>query len=93
MTEPAPDVPRGRVPSEPIETKVIASSLLALAAAATVAVLNAAVADSALLGALPAWAQFIIVTIVPPIATAVAGYWTPHTPRPRIGPPPPHKHL
>lgn len=74
--EPAPPV------RAPVETKVTAATVASFAAGIAAAVLNAAVADTALLGAAPAWLQFLAVTVVPPAATFLAGYAAPPTPRP-----------
>lgn len=83
---PPPNEPRQKAP---IETKVVAGTVASFAAAIAAAVLNAAVGDSALLGALPAWLQFLVVTAVPPLLTVIASYEAPHTPRPVVTPGPP----
>lgn len=88
MSEP---IGHGPARGAPVEAKVITSSLAALAAAAVVAVLNAAVADSALLGALPGWVQFAAVTVVPPLVTLLSGYAAPHSPRPPLEVPHPRR--
>lgn len=57
-----------------VESKVVASSVWAALAAGAIAVLNAAVADSALLGALPPWMQAVVLVAVPPLVTFLGGY-------------------
>jgi hypothetical protein len=59
-----------------IESKVIASSVIALALSAVIAVLNGLVADSALLGVLPPFWQSVVITIVPPLLTFLVGFQT-----------------
>ncbi|MFE4921281.1 holin [Streptomyces sp. NPDC056661] len=64
-----------------IETKVTAASAMTFAVGAAVAVLNAVAADSTLLGPLPAWAQAIVLPLVPTALTFLAGYQAKHSPR------------
>jgi hypothetical protein len=68
----------------PIESKVQAASLWTLGASVGIAVLNAVAANSTLLGGLPALAQFAILAAIPPTATFLAGYVAPSTPRPDL---------
>lgn len=63
-----------------IEKKTLVGSLTVLGVAAAIAVLNA-LQDSPMLGGLPAWAQFLIVTLGPPLLTFLTQYQTAHTPR------------
>lgn len=68
--------------SGPIESKVQSTATATLFASVGVAVLNAVAAHSELLGNLPPLAQFVILAALPPATTWLAGYVTPHTPRP-----------
>lgn len=67
-----------------VERKVKAATIAALAASALVALLNWVVGDNELLGSLPAWLQFVLVTFGPTVATAVAGYKARHTAVPPV---------
>jgi hypothetical protein len=69
-----------------VEAKVKAAALGTLAASIIVALLNAVVGDSKLLGSLPAWLQFVLVTIAPTVLTFVAGYRARHTAIPPAAP-------
>lgn len=57
-----------------MEIKVIFAAILALLASMTLAILNAVNANPALLGGLPTWAQFLIITVIPPVLTFLGGY-------------------
>ena len=57
-----------------IEIKVVVSALVTLLASVALAVLNAVMADSTILGGLHPTAQFIALAAIPPVATALAGY-------------------
>lgn len=65
----------------PVEAKVKWSALGSLLAGLVLALLNAVVADSSILGGLPAWAQFVVVTGAPVLVTFLSGYAAPHTAR------------
>lgn len=65
----------------PVERKVTVATVWALLASIGVALLNAVVADSSVLGPLPGWAQFGILTAAPPLVTFLGGYAAAHTPR------------
>ncbi|MFJ4738691.1 holin [Streptomyces sp. NPDC088775] len=65
----------------PIEAKVKAASAATFLAGLAVALLNAIVADSSLLGPLPAWAQAPLLALVPTALAWLAGYQARHTPR------------
>ncbi|MFF5891173.1 holin [Streptomyces globisporus] len=65
----------------PVEAKVKAASTGAFLAGLAVAMLNAVVADSSLLGPLPAWLQAPLLALVPTALTWLAGYQARHTPR------------
>lgn len=65
----------------PVEAKVTAATLAAFAASLVLALCNAVIADSSILGPLPGWAQFLILTLAPTVAIYAAGYSAPHTPR------------
>jgi hypothetical protein len=64
-----------------VEAKVIASTAAAAAAGIGAAVLNDVQADHTLLGGTPAWVQALLLVVAPPLATFLAGYQAPHTPR------------
>jgi len=57
-----------------VEVKVTAASIGALGAGIGIALLNGLVGNSQLLGGLPPWAQFVVVTVAPPIVAFLAGY-------------------
>lgn len=59
------------------EIKVIFAAVLTLLASVTLAILNAVNANPALLGGLPAWLQFLIITVVPPVLAFLGGYLKP----------------
>jgi len=65
----------------PTEAKVKAASTATFLAGLVIAVLNAVVADSSLLGPLPVWLQAPILALVPTALTWLAGYQARHTPR------------
>lgn len=65
----------------PVEKKVKWATYLALLAGLGVALLNQVVADAALMGSLPPWAQFVISLAVPPLLAFLGGYQAEHTPR------------
>jgi hypothetical protein len=77
---PAQPVPAPVVVRRPVEAKVIIGTLVTTAAGFGGALLNAFVGNTALLGALPGWAQFLVITLAPGIAAFLAGYAAPHTP-------------
>ena len=64
-----------------IEAKVIAATAMSTGVGVGVAVLNDVEADHSLLGGMPAWAQALVLVVVPPVATFLAGYQAKHTPR------------
>ncbi|WP_405883687.1 holin [Streptomyces sp. NBC_01384] len=72
-----------------IEKKVQASTAAGLAIGVLVTVLNAIVGNSQLMGSLPAWLQSLITLVGPPLATFLAGWFAPHTPRVTAAPEPP----
>jgi hypothetical protein len=59
------------------EVKVSASTGGALVASLVLAILNATVANSSVLGGLPAWLQFILLAVAPTLVTWLSGYATP----------------
>jgi hypothetical protein len=65
-----------------IEAKVAASTAASAAAGIGVAILNDIEADHSLLGGTPAWLQALLLVVVPPLVTFLAGYQARHTPRP-----------
>lgn len=74
-----------------VEAKVKAAALGTLAASVIVALLNAVVGDSQLLGSLPAWLQFVLVTAAPTVLSFAAGYRARHTAVPPVTPAAPVK--
>lgn len=60
-----------------IEAKVASSTLVTLAASIGIAVLNGVLGDSTLLGGLPPVVQALILVLIPPLVTFLAGYATP----------------
>ncbi|MEU5477419.1 holin [Streptomyces mirabilis] len=72
-----------------IEQKVQASTAAGLAVGVLVTVLNAVVGNGQLMGSLPAWLQSLITLVGPPLATFLAGWFAPHTPRLTAAPEPP----
>lgn len=64
-----------------VEAKVIASTAASTGFGIGVAVLNDVQADHSMLGTTPAWAQALILTVIPPLAAFLAGYQAKHTPR------------
>lgn len=73
--------------SQPVhlERKTIVGSLLTLLATGAIAVLNG-LNGSALLQSVPAWAQGLIVTLVPTLVVFLGQYVTSHTERPDLAP-------
>lgn len=69
----------------PVETKVKAATGAAFFVGVALAFLNWSVGDSQLLGALPSWAQMLVTTFGPPLATFLSGWQASHTPRPDLG--------
>lgn len=65
----------------PIEAKVKAAASVSFLAGLAVALLNAVVANNALLGSLPAWLQAPLLAVVPFVLTFLGGYAAPHTAR------------
>ncbi|MFC9752974.1 holin [Streptomyces sp. NPDC056921] len=65
----------------PVEAKVKAASAATLLAGLAVALLNAIVADSSLLGPLPSWMQAPLLALAPAALTWLAGYQAKHTVR------------
>jgi hypothetical protein len=62
--------------STKVEAKVKGAAMGAFAAGLGAALLNAAVANSELLGGVPAWLQFILIMLGPGLATFLSGYAT-----------------
>jgi len=67
-----------------IELKAIAGGVVSLLVGVALAALNGFEANSQLLGSIPAWAQALLVAIVPPIVTFLGAYSAKHTPRPDL---------
>lgn len=66
----------------PVETKVKASSAATyLVGVAVLAVINAVQGETALISALPDWAEPFLLAVLPAAGAAVAGWYAPHTPR------------
>lgn len=72
-----------------IEKKVQASTAASFVVSLVVVLLNAVAGHSQLLGSLPAWLQGLIIAIAPPLATFLAGWAAPHSPRIARAPEPP----
>ncbi|MFB6717624.1 MULTISPECIES: holin [unclassified Streptomyces] len=70
----------------PVEVKVKAASAASFVAGIAIAVLNAVVADSSLLGPLPSWLQAPLLALVPAALTWLAGYQARHTVRDHVDP-------
>jgi hypothetical protein len=68
-----------------IEAKVAASTASAAGVGIGVAVLNDVENDSTLLGGTPAWAQALILVVIPPVVAFMAGWKAKHTSRPDLG--------
>jgi hypothetical protein len=69
-------------PSAPIEKKVKASSALAyLASLAGLAILGAVTDDPSLISGMPDALEPFVLALVPAVASAIAGWAAPHTPR------------
>lgn len=60
-----------------VEVKVTSATVGSLVASIGLAVLNATVADSTVLGGLPAWLQWLIIVIAPTLITYLSGYAQP----------------
>jgi hypothetical protein len=69
----------------PVESKVKAATSAAFLVGFAIALLNWAVGDTQLMGAMPAWAQTLIALVVPPLVTFLSGWQAQHTPRPGTG--------
>lgn len=65
----------------PVEKKVAWATAAAFLASLLLALLNALLADSELLGSLPAWLQFVLVAGAPTAVTFLGGWQATHTPR------------
>ena len=65
---PAPDV------SCIVEVKVVVASLVTLLSGVAVALLNAVQDSPGLLAGWPPWAQFVVLTAIPPALAFLAGY-------------------
>lgn len=57
-----------------VEIKVTTATVGSLLASLGIAILNGAVADTSILGSMPAWLQWLILIIAPPLVTFLAGY-------------------
>lgn len=64
-----------------IEAKVIASTAAGAAAGIGIEVLNQIEADHSLMGSTPAWVQGLVLVLVPPLITFLAGYRAKHAER------------
>lgn len=62
---------------KPVEVKVKGAVWGTLGASLALALLNGLAANNALLSGLPAWSQFLILTVLPPLITFFSGYVTP----------------
>lgn len=73
----------------PIEKKVQASTAVGIALGILLTLANSLAGHSDLMGSVPPWLQSLITLDVPPIATFLAGWLAPHTPRATPTPEPP----
>lgn len=73
----------------PIERKVSASTAMATVVGALITILNSAVGNNQLMGALPSWLQSLLTLVGPPLAVFFAGFYAPHTARVTPAPEPP----
>lgn len=64
-----------------IEFKVIASTIATLVVSTVVSALNAVQTDAHVLGGLPVVLQVVVLALIPPLVTFLAGYNARHTPR------------
>lgn len=67
-----------------VELKVVATTIAVAVVSGVVEVLNQVTADHTLLGPVPAWAQGVILVLVPTAVTFLSGWATKHTPRPDL---------
>jgi hypothetical protein len=68
-----------------VELKVIAMTVVTLLVGVAIAVLNQVQTDNELLGALPPWAQWVLLVVTPPLVNYLVGYQARHTFRPDLG--------
>lgn len=61
------------------EVKVTGATVGAFVAGVAVALLNALVANSEIMGSFPGWIQFVLLAVVPPVVAFLSGYATPST--------------
>jgi hypothetical protein len=61
-------------PPNPVSPKVVVSTLVSLGASLLLAILNAVQANPDLLGSVPPVLQFLLLAIIPPLVTFLAGY-------------------
>ena len=67
-----------------VEAKVKSAAVATFLAGLLLAILNATVANSQLMGGFPAWLQFVLVTFGPALAAFLSGYATRHTAKPPV---------
>lgn len=67
-----------------VEAKVKKSALAGLIASLVLALLNAVVGNSAILGGFPAWLQFVLITCAPTLAVFLSGYAAKHESKPPV---------
>ena len=60
-----------------VEIKVTSATVGSLVASMCLAILNGVVADNSVLGATPAWLQWLIIIIAPTLITFLSGYLLP----------------
>ncbi len=65
----------------PVEAKVKSATTATFLVSLLIAVLNAVVADDALLGPLPPWLQAVVIAAAPTAVTFLSGWAARHTPR------------
>lgn len=60
-----------------LEVKVVAGSLVTLVASAALAIVVAVQENPAVIDGLPPWLQFILITVLPPVAAFLGGFLKP----------------
>ncbi len=60
-----------------VEIKVAMSTIGSAAASIVIAILNQVTTNASMLGAIPAWLQFVLIVVIPPLVTWLGGYAMP----------------
>jgi hypothetical protein len=69
-----------------VEAKVKAAAIGTLVISLVLALLNAVVGNSQILGGFPAWLQFVLITCAPTLVAFLSGYNAKHTAIPPVPP-------